>query len=167
MLRSVALAALLISAFALHAADKPDVEAVRKRVREAESKLADLRAELAKAEGEPTEFTPAKSDLRVDSLKIGQSGKFNSVQSVKEVLDDDSLLAWVDFSDHSEGVVVIRGVPTKGLIDDNLIHDPKTGDKYMFGVVGTEKRGAKTVAVVRPLPLGKVAELKVEPKPKK
>lgn len=142
-----------VTVTACSAEDKAEVAALKKKIAEAEATLAELRAKLAKAEGEPTEFTDVKT-LEAGKIAVGTSGWLVSKggyvvsQKVLEIIDDDTILAAMDRADSTLGRVIIKGYPTKGLVDGSIIEEEK--DKpFRWNVVSTEKYGRSTLPVLR------------------
>lgn len=150
-LLSLAVASLVL------AADKPkDAAAIKKEIDTLSAKLAELKAELARCEGEPSEFKDTEL-LRLNTMKVGESGRLAyatdwKFQKVAEVIDEETAILNVDQKDRTKGQVVARGFPTKGLVDGRIVVGPDGKTPQYWGVVGTEKRNGETLFVVRPLP---------------
>jgi outer membrane lipoprotein-sorting protein len=136
---------------------KPNIADIKKQIKETESKLADLRSQLAKAEGEPTEFKTVKL-LVPGNMEVGTQGPLGggpgwgaSDQKVTEIIDANSVMAMVNSRKPDAGQVIIKGIPTKGMADGKVFG----GGDVIWRVVGTEKRGGSTYFVLREAPAKK------------
>ena len=133
--------------------DKPDVAALKKKIAQAEATLAELRVKLAEAEGEPKEFKDVEK-LEPGKMVVGTSGwlvngsGYVVSQKVLEIIDDDTILASISRADSTVGRVIIKGYPTKGLVDGSIIEAGKDLP-HSWNVVGTEKYGRSTLFVLR------------------
>ncbi len=135
--------------------DKPDVVALKKQIAEAEAKLADLKSQLAKVEGEPTDFKDVEL-LRLNTMKVGESGRLGYAlawrfQKVEEIFDSETALLALDHEDASKGYVLAKGFPTKGYVTGKLVVGADGTTPQYWGVVGTSKQRGDTVFVVRPV----------------
>lgn len=172
-MRSVCVLVLVLAGWGM-TADKPDVAELKKQLKEAEAKVAELKAKLGEAAGEIKVFRDTTL-IAPGLMKVGDMGRLTNpnkfgggvidIHKVAKILGEDSFVLQPDESDGRLPNVVVKGYPTDGMADGQLL--PYDG-KIVWKVVGTEKYGAQTLMVLRAevQPLPKMEPKKVQPKKK-
>jgi hypothetical protein len=170
MFRTI-LAIAVLSTFAIDAqADdkKAEAAAIKKQLSEAEVKVRELKERLAKMEGEEVaEFKDV--ELYVGGFIVGERGRMHTLNGselgahkIAKVINEDTIRLQVyPTNEFRWPDVIVRGFPTKGISDDDIIKGNR-----VWKVVGTQKIGNETLKVLREVvPADLKAEKPVEKPP--
>lgn len=95
--------------------------------------------------------TAAADVISVSKMQVGDTGVLSVPPGgfiVDEVGDDWIAVRFRHPLDDTRSVILIRGIPTAGLVDDRRWEPPR---EARFKVEKTEKHGGKTVFSLRPV----------------